>query len=335
MNPVSAPETPERRLAPFAAGGRIRKVFGSAYVMLVLTMAMWGGNAAVGRVAVGEVSPMALVASRWIMVSAVLLIIARRRFVAEWPILRARWRFVLVMGAVGYTLTNAMYFGAAHLTSGINMAILPGGIPVFVLIGVVLFHRTRVRAVQVIGVLLTIAGIVIIASKGHLSVLRALRFNPGDLLIVANTILYAGFTIGLRDRPNVSGMTLFSGMAAAALLTTLPLVGYEMYAGTVQWPATWRGWLIVVYVGLLTSLIAQLMYLRAVELIGPSRSGLFVNLVPVFGAVFTVVFLDEPVGLYHVIALALVIGGILLAEAPMLRRLWRSPRPAPAEAGTT
>jgi drug/metabolite transporter (DMT)-like permease len=332
MDPISAPATQRRTLLP-AARGWLRRASGNAYLMLVLTMAMWGGNAAVGRVAVGEVSPMALVASRWIMVSAVLLLIARRRFVAEWPILRARWRFVLVMGAVGYTLTNAMYFGAAHLTTGINLAILPGGIPVFVLIGVMLFHRTRVRAVQVIGVLLTIAGILIIASKGHLSVLRALNFNPGDILIVVNTMLYAGFTIGLRDRPDVSGLTLFSGMAAAALVTTLPLVGYEIVAGTVQWPSTWRGWLIVVYVGLLTSLIAQLMYLRAVELIGPSRSGLFVNLVPVFGAIFTVVFLHEPVGFYHVAALVLVIGGILLAEAPMLRRLLRPPQPVPAGGG--
>lgn len=303
-----------------------QKAFGNAYLLLALTMMMWGGNAVVGRMAVGEVSPMALVTSRWIMVLAVLLVVARKRVIAEWPILRVRWRFVLIMGAVGYTLTNAMYFGAAHLTTGINLAILPGGIPVFVLIGVALFHRTPVRAVQVVGVLLTIAGIIIVACKGHIEALRTLSFNPGDVLIVLNTILYAGFTIGLRDRPQVSGLTLFSGMAAAALLATLPLVGYEIVTGTVQWPTTLRGWFVVVYIGLLTSLISQLMYLRSVELIGPSRAGLFINLVPVFGAGFAVLILSEPFGLYHGVALIMVIGGILLAESPVLRRLLR---PAP------
>jgi drug/metabolite transporter (DMT)-like permease len=159
-------------------------------------------------------------------------------------------------------------------------------------------------------------------------VLRNLNFNPGDLLIVANTMLYATYTIFLRDRPKeASSLVVFAGMAGAALFTALPLLGYEVASGHVIWPTTARGWFAIFYIGLATSLVSQLMFIRAVELIGPSRSGLFVNLVPVFGALMAVGILGEPFGLYHAIALVLVVGGILLAELPVLRRILRRQPP--------
>ena len=304
----------------------------NAYLLLAITMMMWGGNAVVSRIAIGEVSPMALVFLRWILSLIVLAFIARKRFILEWPILRERWRFVLIMGFVGYTVTNAMYFAAAHLTTAVNLAILPGAIPIFVLLGVVLFQKARIRFVQVAGVALTIAGIVTIACKGDLGTLATFGFNPGDIMIVANTMFYAGYTISLRNRPKVSAIVFFAGMAATAMVSSIPLVGIEALTGNLQWPTTGRGWFVVIYIGLLTSLISQIWFMRSVELIGASRAGVFVNLVPVFGAIFAVLILSEPFHLFHGLALVLVIGGILLAESPVLRRMWsRAPEPSAAE----
>ena len=87
----------------------------------------------------------------------------------------------------------------------------------------------------------------------------------------------------------------------------------EIVRGTVQWP-TPTGWLIMLYIGLLPSLVAQVFFIRGVELIGAARAGIFVNLVPVFGALLAVVLLGEPFALYHAVGLALVLGGIWLAE---------------------
>jgi drug/metabolite transporter (DMT)-like permease len=97
------------------------------------------------------------------------------------------------------------------------------------------------------------------------------------------------------------------------LVTSLPLVAYEMAAGTVQWP-TPKGWLIMLFIGLFPSFLAQLFFMRGVELIGPGRAGLFVNLVPVFGALMAVLILGEPFHLYHAAALVFVLGGIFIAE---------------------
>jgi drug/metabolite transporter (DMT)-like permease len=111
----------------------------------------------------------------------------------------------------------------------------------------------------------------------------------------------------------VSGFVFFTAMAVVAFVTSLPLLLAEIAAGAVRWP-TPRGWAVLLYVGLFPSLLAQIFFMRGVELIGPGRAGLFVNLVPVFGALLAVAILGEPFALYHAAGLVLVLGGIALAE---------------------
>jgi drug/metabolite transporter (DMT)-like permease len=102
-------------------------------------------------------------------------------------------------------------------------------------------------------------------------------------------------------------------MAGAACVTSLPLVIAEGLMGQLRWPSLW-GWLIILYIALLPSLLCQIFYIRGIELIGPGRASVFYNLVPVFGAVFSTILLGEPFAAYHVLALALVLGGIVVAE---------------------
>jgi drug/metabolite transporter (DMT)-like permease len=111
----------------------------------------------------------------------------------------------------------------------------------------------------------------------------------------------------------VSGFVFFAAMAGVAFLLTIPLLAWETAAGAVVWPDA-RGFAILLYVTLFPSLLSQIFFMRGVELIGPGRAGLFVNLVPVFGALLAVAILGEPFRLYHALALALVLGGIWLAE---------------------
>jgi drug/metabolite transporter (DMT)-like permease len=217
------------------------------------------------------------------------------------------------MGACGFTGFNALFYVAAHHTTAINISIIQGSIPVLVLLGGVLLHRTPVRGGQAVGVVLTLGGVALIASGGDLGRLAAFRFNIGDLLMVAACVAYAGYTLGLRRRGAVSGLAFFAGLAAAAFLTSLPLALIEAVAGAAQWP-TARGWLILAYIGLLPSFLAQLLFMRAVERIGPGRAGLFINLVPVFGSGLGVLVLNEAFGLHHAGALVLVLAGIAVAE---------------------
>jgi drug/metabolite transporter (DMT)-like permease len=286
---------------------------GRPYLLLTLTMLMWGGNAVASRLAVGEVSPMALTGLRWTVPVAILGVALRRQLLAHRQALAMRWPLVLLMGTLGFTVFNALMYLAAHHTTAVNITILQGSMPVFVLVGALLFYGTRIRGWQIAGMAVTLLGALLVATRADLATLTSFSFNMGDLWMLAACCLYAGYTVALRSKPAVPGLVFFAALAGVALLTSLPLVAYEVLTGTVTWP-TLRGWLIVLYVGLFPSFVSQVLFMRSVELIGPGRAGLFVNLVPIFGALLAVLILGEAFAAYHAVGLALVLGGIWLAE---------------------
>lgn len=290
-----------------------RSLYGRPYLLLALTTLMWGGNAVASRLAVGHISPLALTSLRWLGVCLLLGPWLGREVAAASPILLPRWRYIVAMSALGFTVFNALLYGAAHHTPAVNLTILQGSIPVLVLLGSLVWFGTRIRLVQVLGMAVTLVGVAIVAAAGELETLAALAFNIGDVWMIIACVFYTIYTIGLRARPNVSGFVFFAAMAGVAFVSSLPLLAYEVAAGTIVWPDA-RGWAILLYVTFFPSLLAQIFFLRGVELIGPGRAGLFVNLVPVFGALLAVAILGEPFRLYHALALALVLGGIWLAE---------------------
>ncbi len=287
--------------------------FGRAVLLLALAALMWGGNAVAGRLAVGEVSPMALTCLRWVIVIAVMLPFVWRRMVAEWAILKTGWRIIILSGIFGFTAFNALFYTAAHYTTAVNLTLFQGAIPILVLIASVLFLGIRVVPMQILGMIVTIGGVVLISVKGDMEILRTLALNIGDVFTLIACVFYAAYTLGLRRKPPVSGLVFFTALAVVAFVTSVPLLVMEIAQGNVQWP-TPKGWLIMLYIGLLPSLLAQVFFIRGVELMGPARAGVFVNLVPVFGALLAVLLLGEPFAAYHAIGLALVLGGIWLAE---------------------
>jgi drug/metabolite transporter (DMT)-like permease len=288
-------------------------IWGQAYVLLTLTTLMWGGNAIAGRLAVGEVSPMMLTCLRWVIVVIVLLPLVGRQVIAAWPQIKERWAFTILMGAFGFTGFNALFYAAAHYTTAVNLTIFQGSIPVLVLLGTVLFFKARVIPLQIIGMIVTILGVILVSVKADLEILRTLALNIGDVWTLIACVFYAGYTLGLRHRPALPGLIFFAALALVAFATSLPLLWIEAAQGSLQLP-TAKGWLILLYVGLLPSLLSQVFFMRGVELIGPARAGLFVNLVPVFGALLAVLLLGEPFALYHAGGLVLVLGGIWLSE---------------------
>lgn len=284
-----------------------------AYGFLIFTTWCWGLNAIFSRLAVGEISPMQLVTFRWLGVVTLLLIFARAQVTRDWPILRRHLPFLFVMGACGFTAFNALFYVAGHHTTAINIGILQGSIPIFVLLGSVLVLRQRIGPIQGIGVVLTLVGVVIVASAGNLEGLRNLQVNRGDFFMLIACFFYAAYSIGLSRRPNVSALGLFAVMALVAWLVSLPLVAFETWHLGWQNPSL-KGWIIAAAITLLPSLIAQIFFINGVALIGPGRAGVFVNLVPVFASIMAVLFLGEAFQSFHAVSLLLVLGGIGLSE---------------------
>jgi len=284
-----------------------------AYLFLTVTMVCFGLNANLSRLAVGEISPMLLVVLRWTAVVSVLLVLMRRRLPAAWPELRARWLYLFLMGTLGLTAFNALFYLAGHSTTALNIGILQGSIPVFVLAGAGLLYRAPVRVLQGIGIAVTLVGVAIVTTQGVWDNLASLAFKRGDLYLLIACLFYAGYSLGLRRAPAVDHVVLFTALATAALVTSIPLLIAEVALGEMLWP-TPRGWLIVAVVAIFPSFIAQVFYIKGVAVIGPSRAGAFLNLVPIFAALIAVVFLGEIFALHHAVALGLVLGGIGLSE---------------------
>ena len=284
-----------------------------APLLLVLTTLIWGCNAVAARLAVDEISPMMLTTARWSICCVALWFSARREIAAHWPALRPHWRYVAVMGAAGFTAFNALFYAAAHHTTAINIAIIQGTIPVLVLLGGFLFAGMRATPLQMLGVAITLGGIVVVASRGELAVLTRLGFNVGDVWVLVASLLYAGYMLGLRRRPAVPPLVFFAALATVASVASLPLLAVEVARGEFFMPTT-TGWVIMLFVGLLPSFVSQITFIQAVGLIGPARAGVYLNLTPIFGALLAVLVLGEPLAPYHGAALALVLGGIWIAE---------------------
>jgi len=284
-----------------------------AYLLLTITTLCWGCNAVFSRLAVGEVSPLTLVTLRWVTVMLLVFLIARKYVKRDWHILKPRLPFLMTIGAIGFTGFNSLFYIAAHTTTAVNIGIIQGSIPVFVLLAAFMIYRTPVGLSQMIGVILTIIGVILVAAAGSFERLASLAINFGDFLMLIACAAYAAYTLALRNKPDVHALSLFAVLAFSAFLTSLPLVAGEIAMGHFQAP-TINGWILIFLIAMLPSFLAQICFINGVSIIGPGRAGIFVNLVPIFASIFAVIFLGEPFEIYHGIALSLVLGGIWLAE---------------------
>lgn len=284
-----------------------------AYVILCITTAIWGANSVAGKLAVGHISPMLLTAGRWAIACAVLLVFAGPQVKRDWPLIRKHWLLLAGYGVVGFTAFNAFLYSALQYTSAINAVIEQAGIPMVIFAINFALFRIPFSIAQIAGFVLTIFGVALTASHGNLATLLELDLNRGDALMMAAVLVYAGYTVALRWKPEIHWKSLIAASAFGALLSSAPLVAWEYSAQNLIWPDT-TGWVIVIFAGLLPSLVSQILYVRGVELIGPNRAGLFINTIPLFGTLLSILLIGERLETFHLVAIVLVLGGITIAE---------------------
>lgn len=284
-----------------------------AYLFLTITAFCWGCNSVFARLAVNEVSPLLVVSLRWFGAVILMSVFARNTIKQDWPMLKQNLPLLFFMGALGFTAFNALFYLAAYTTTALNIGIIQGAIPVFVLVGSYLVFRTEIRSLQVVGVVTTILGVCIVASSGNLHQLSSLAIREGDYFMIVACVLYSAYALTLRRFKGTSPLSLFAVIAAAAFIASIPLSLWEYGQEDLQWPTS-KGWIIVALITVLPSFLAQICFIQGVTDLGADRAGVFVNLVPVFAAMLAVSILREPFQWYHGVALCLVVGGIWLSE---------------------
>jgi drug/metabolite transporter (DMT)-like permease len=286
----------------------------NAYLLLLITMVFWAGNAIAGRLAVDDVSPLVLTWLRWTFGAVVLVLLARSHLSRDWPVICRHWRYIVFMGATGFAVFNALLYSALVHTTALNATILQAGIPMIIFSLNYLAFRTAVRSLQILGYSVTLVGVLVATSQGEIAQLLGLEFNRGDLIMLAGVLVYSTYSVALRAKPELHWLSFLAALFVVAAFVSLPLALYEMTVSAAIWPMSLTGVGVVLYTAIFPSIIGQALFIRCIELIGANAAGLFVNLVPIFGALLAVLILGERFQAYHAIALALVLGGIMVAQ---------------------
>ncbi|MEM9724199.1 MAG: DMT family transporter [Pseudomonadota bacterium] len=281
--------------------------------LLVLATLFWASNAIAGQLAVGEVSPMVLTFLRWSLVSVGLWALFWRDAAPTWPVARRHAGRIIAMAAVGFAGFNALFYAASTATTAINIGVLQGSTPAFVLAGAVLAAGARLDRGAALGVAVTLLGVLTVAAQGAPLRLLEIGLNPGDALMLAACVCYAAYAVALPSRPAMPALAFFMWLAPCAGLAAAPLALAEVSLGLGQAP-TAQGWLITLWIAVFPSCLSQLCFLRAVDQIGPQQAGVYGNLVPVFTPVLAVLVLGQAFHIYHAAALTLVLGGLWLAQ---------------------
>ena len=290
-----------------------RHLYASAPLMLILATLGWGSNTIAGRLAVGEVGPMILIFFRWGLVVLLITAISGRAMIEEWSNIKKKVKWIFLMGGCGLSLFNALFYMAAHSTSAINLGIIQSVMPAMILVGAFFLFGSRINKIQMVGVALTFLGCIVVISKGSIDYLLLLTFSSGDLLMLAACLFYAGYSLGLKNRPDVSGIVMMGYFSIAAFIMTIPLVILELLIVGLRAP-TQQGWGIIIYIAIMPSFLSQIFFMRGVDLVGPSSAGLYTNLVPIFSAFLAAIILNESFSMYHLLAMSIVFAGIAIFE---------------------
>ena len=301
-----------------------------AYTVLAFLMVLWSSNAVLGRYAVHDFPPIALTYGRWIVAALVLAPFGLRELVRQRVLLVAHWKIILLLAALGTTAFNALYYVALLSTTAINASLINGATPAAIVFVSWLAAGERITWRTALGMMVAFVGLVVIILRGDVASVVGFDVNRGDALVVLAVCCWALYSALLRHRP--AGL----GVIAFALLVTL--IGMVVLAPFYVWERslgktfelTASNVLVVLYAGAVLSAVTSVLWIRSVSVVGANTAGQFSYLLPVFGSLLAVLLLGEDFRLYHLLGMALVLGGVYLAVG---RRPAPGDLPAPPRLG--
>jgi drug/metabolite transporter (DMT)-like permease len=286
-----------------------------ALLLLPLTCLAWAGNHVVARAVAGHVPPASLNAVRWLIVALAVLPFALPHLRADWPRIRRRPVVMAVAAMTGGALFGTLQYVALHFTTALNMGVVGSVAPAFIVAASWIVFRDRLSGSQLLGVLVSLSGVLAIVTRLDLGRLAGLSLNGGDLIIVVNMALFAAYSLSLRLRPSIHPATFMLAMAVVSVLANLPFALGEHAFGYTLRP-TWLTAMAALYTAFVTTIVAYVAWNRAVDIVGAPRASAFLNTIPIFSALLATTLLGERIETYHVLGFALILGGVTLAARP-------------------
>lgn len=296
-------------------------------LLLILPPLLWAGNAVVGRSVAALVPPLLLNAMRWSLAFVLLAPLAMHLLKDLTP-LRRRWRYFALTGFLGMGCYNALQYQALHSSSALNVTLIAASLPVWMLTVGALCYRVWPTARQVIGALLSLAGVALVIARGDPAHLAAIRFVEGDLLMLLAVLSWAFYSWLLarppdhmrgEQRPDWDWAQLLMAQLLFGLAFGWASAGVEHLVHPA--PVTWGLPLLLalVYVAIGPSLVAYRCWGLGVAQAGPSLAAFFLNLTPLFAGLMSAALLGEGPSWFHGVAFVLIAAGILVSAGRAAR----------------
>ena len=286
----------------------------SGYLFALGATAIWSGNFIIARSLNESITPISLAFWRWVVAVIVFLPFALKPLLAEREILRKHLPYLLITSLLGITIFNTLIYFAGHTTTAVNLSLISITFPIFIVILSRFFFNESITVNRGIGILLVVTGIVLLITRGNPSQLLDLSFAKGDIWMLVASLIFAIYTILLRRKPEKLSVWAFQLTTfIIGLVFLFPFFIWE-YATVPIAEFDKKTILAILYVGIFASLSAFVLWIKAVMTIGPSRAGMVYYTLPLFSGLLAYLFLDEDVGMTHLLCVLLIVSGILVAN---------------------
>ena len=291
----------------------------SALLLLALANLFWSGNWIAGRALRDAFEPAALNFWRWAVACLVLAPFALPRLRGKAVVLRRHAVILLVLALTGVALFHGLVYLGLRSTTAVNAVLLNSSIPLFILLCSWAIERERASLRQVAGMLVSLAGILVIVTRGEPAALLRLELHAGDAWILLAMPVWGVYSVLLKRRPpELGGIEFLFTISLAGVLLLAPVVALQEAAGAgvplLRWPGAGAA-LGVLYMAVAASVLAYIFWNRGVAAVGANAAGFTVHLLPAFGTLLAILFLGETFAGFHAAGIAIILAGVLLATS--------------------
>ena len=286
-----------------------------AYLFLILATFFWSGNFIVGKFAtLFEVPPLTLNFLRWVVVWLILIPFTFTEIIKKIEYIKKNWLIISFMGIITISTFNSVVYFALNFTQVINAVLMLAAIPAVVIILSSILNVEKTNAFQLIGLFLSILGVGTIISNADINKIISLSFNKGDLWMLVCVLSWSIYSTLLKKKKfEFSQFTFIQLMVTVGLIFLVPQYLYEQSIG-LELNMNKAFFIILIYVVIFPAIAAYYCWQKAIELIGPNRSAMFIQLMPLFSAIMAILIFKEKFQFYHFIGAAFIISGIYLSN---------------------
>ena len=287
----------------------------TAYTFLVLAALFWSGNFIVGKFAtLFQIPPLSLNFLRWVLVWFILIPFTFKEILNKKNYIKANWMLISFMGIITISTFNSVVYFALNYTQVINAVLMLAGIPAIVMILSSIMKIERANIFQLVGLILSIIGVAMIISNADIQKILTLNFNKGDLWMLVCVLSWSLYsTLLKKQKLELSQFTFIQLMVTVGLIFLIPQYFYERSIG-LEISINKFFIAILLYVVIFPAIAAYYCWQKAIELIGPNRSAIFVQLMPLFSALMAILIFQEKFQLYHLIGGTFIVSGIYLSN---------------------